>query len=97
MALVAGGLARASVKFTVLWSADAENMLADIWLNAVDRRAVTIAQAVVDTELAADPKSKGTEVTYGLHRLKVAPLIVLFEVHRSHRIVEITAVGSAAV
>jgi mRNA-degrading endonuclease RelE of RelBE toxin-antitoxin system len=83
------------MKYTVLWSPEAEDLLAEIWLGATDRTAITSAQPLIDAELANDPETKGTEVSEGLRRLKVEQLMVLFEVQAGNRLVKVTAVRQA--
>ncbi len=80
------------MRYTVLWSPEAEDQLAEIWLEAADRNAVTAVQATIDEELATDPESKGKEASEGLRRFKVEPLIVLFEIQLGDRSVKVTAV-----
>jgi mRNA-degrading endonuclease RelE of RelBE toxin-antitoxin system len=80
------------MRYSVLWSPDAEDRLAEIWLEAADRNDVTRAQAIVDEELATNPESKGTEVSEGLRRFKSEPLVVLFEIQTGARLVKVTAV-----
>lgn len=45
------------MSFSVYWEADARTSLAQIWLDAPDRRSVTEAQAAIDQFLASVPKS----------------------------------------
>ena len=78
--------------YTVLWSENAENQLAETWLTAPDRRAVTQAQADIDAELAHVPLQKATHVAEGLYRLRIAPLQVLFDVSEADRLVRVVAV-----
>ena len=81
------------MRYTVLWSPEAERRLAEIWLEAADRNAVAAAQGTIDDELATGPESKGTEVSEGLRRFKVEPLVVLFEIQPGDRSVKVTAVN----
>ena len=48
------------MRYTVQWRRTAEATLADIWLRAVDRQAVTRATHEVDRELAISRKPKET-------------------------------------
>ena len=79
-------------RYAVRWLEDAENELADIWLNAPDRRAITTAQAAVDRLLAASPMSQGIELAEGLRRLTVAPLTVFYSIRQAERLVEVAKV-----
>jgi mRNA-degrading endonuclease RelE of RelBE toxin-antitoxin system len=80
------------MKYTVLWSTGAENQLAEIWLTAADRQAVTQAQAEIDHELSRNPLQKATHVAEGLYRLRIAPLQILFELSEPDRRVRVVAV-----
>jgi plasmid stabilization system protein ParE len=80
--------------FTVEWTRTAENELADIWNNATDRRAVSIAQDRIDRLLGASPLTYGSDVAEGLRRLTVAPLTVYYSVHPTDRKVEVSDVRS---
>ena len=84
------------MKYTVRWSQDAEDQLAEIWLEASDRNAVTLAQATIDAELAMNPESRGSELSEGLRKYKVEPLVVLFEIDHPDRVVKVTAVKRSA-
>jgi mRNA-degrading endonuclease RelE of RelBE toxin-antitoxin system len=83
-------------RYNVVWSADAIDELAEIWLQASDRAAVTSAQAAIDRQLALDPSVLSTEVAEGLHKLVVAPLKVYFEVDEGSRLIKITAISPRA-
>lgn len=80
-------------RYSVVWSADTMNELAEIWLRASDRRAVTTAQAQMDDQLALGPRSRSTEVAEGLYKLVIAPLRVYFEIDESSRLVKITGIS----
>jgi len=67
-------------RYTVAWVQDAQNQLAEIWIAATDRQAVTDAANEIDRELGGDAASKGVPVSDGLRGLEVAPLRVLFSV-----------------
>lgn len=43
------------IRYTVVWHENAQNQLAQIWIAANDRSAVTHASYTVDTYLAMDP------------------------------------------
>ncbi len=66
--------------FTVLWTPSAEQHLADVWLNAVDRDAITAASVWVDHLLARDPEARGHWLFDTVRALAVPPLGVEFEV-----------------
>ena len=79
--------------FLVEWNSAAENSLADIWMNASDPKAVTIAQTAIDRQLARDPIGNGQHVREGLYRIIVSPLVVYYSVEDSTRTVEVEGVG----
>ena len=54
---------------------------------------VTLAEQLIDQLLADDPLRNGRLLSEGLYRLTVSPLVVLYEVYPSSRLVKITAVG----
>ncbi|MEX2092515.1 MAG: hypothetical protein WD971_07545 [Pirellulales bacterium] len=82
------------IRFTVVWHEDAQNQLADIWIRAVDRNAVSQAADAVDAYLATDASVKGIVVEGNLCELAVPPLRVLFGVSEPDRLVKIVDVES---
>jgi mRNA-degrading endonuclease RelE of RelBE toxin-antitoxin system len=66
--------------------------LADIWLIAPDRQAVTDAQARIDELLSQDPVRHGQHLSEGLYRLRVPPLTITYTVDPDRREVEVTSV-----
>jgi hypothetical protein len=68
------------VNYTVIWKPQAEKVLATIWNDAEDRRAVTAASNEIDSQLGRKPSTAG-EGRYGdLRILTVPPLSVYFDV-----------------
>lgn len=80
------------IRFTVVWHEDAQNQLAEIWIRASDRTAVTQAADNIDAFLAADAITKGTAVEGDLRELTIPPLRVLFGVSEPDRLVKIADV-----
>ncbi len=69
------------MSYEVVWGPRAEGMLADAWLDAFDRNAVTEAAANLDLQLAHDPLRLGESRTSSVHRVAYfLPLGVEFEV-----------------
>lgn len=68
------------MRFTVVWSLIALDQLAELWLNAADRNAVTIAQYLTDQFLLIDPDTQGVPF-FGDRLLVVPPLRVLFSIN----------------
>jgi plasmid stabilization system protein ParE len=79
-------------RFTVEWLPEAENELADIWLAATDRGAVTAAEAAITQLLANDPLNVGKELSEGLRRLERTPLVVFYQVDPGRNLVEVSNV-----
>jgi plasmid stabilization system protein ParE len=83
------------MRYTVIWTRSAEQRLANIWLSATDRRAVTSASARIDGALARMPGSVGTPLFDTVRRLGVPPLAVEYEVVHADRIVFVLNVWEA--
>ncbi|HYT95229.1 MAG TPA: type II toxin-antitoxin system RelE/ParE family toxin [Gemmataceae bacterium] len=79
------------MSYTVDWSDDALDSLADIWTQSADRRAVTDVSTAPDRLLAANPLVNGTPLSEGLWAIEVHPLRALYEVH-ANRSVKVVAV-----
>lgn len=79
------------MRFTVTWRRSARDELAQIWLNAKDRRAVSEAANLIDLLLATDPGHLGEDF-YGDRLLIVPPLAVAFAIRLDDRIAEIQQV-----
>jgi hypothetical protein len=61
-------------RYTVVWHEDAQNLLAEVWLNSSNRIAVTAATHAIDIQHASDSESKGIPVEGDLRELVVPPL-----------------------
>jgi len=79
-------------RFTVTWTREAQDQLALLWLNSLNRAAVTRAADEIDRTLAVDPLDKGYDVGEGLRGLVVPPLFVMFIVKEADRMVEVLRV-----
>lgn len=66
-------------------TADAEDELADLWVRAADRAAVTVAQAEIERRLTRNPLTEGEELSEGLWKVAVDPLVAYFEVDADRR------------
>ena len=77
------------MSYAVDWTDDALAALADVWTQALDRQAVTVAQVAIDRLLAADPLGNSTPVSEGLHAIEVHPLRVLFELAEEEQVVTV--------
>ena len=79
-------------RFTVIWRREADNELAEVWLQARDRAAVSNASGAIDRALAEDPAEKGTPAGRGFFTLVIEPLAVLYAVNDDDRIVRVEMV-----
>lgn len=70
----------------------AEDDLADHWLTAPDRAAVTAADAAADRLLRRDPRRAGRALSEGLYRLVVPPLAYLYAVDDGRRVVTVSGI-----
>ena len=78
--------------FSVRWRRTARNMLADIWVNATNRNAVTAATSQIDHQLARDPDNVGESRPKGRRVLLVPPLGVIYRVNTQTRVVTVIRV-----
>jgi mRNA-degrading endonuclease RelE of RelBE toxin-antitoxin system len=79
-------------RYEVQLTSEAEDNLADIWLKAADRQAVTEAEAAIHDLLCTDPAGRGSHVAEGLFRIRYAPLVVFFSIDDVKRVVEVSRV-----
>lgn len=78
--------------FTVVWKPTATSELAEIWLNAADRAAVTAAAHQIDTSLRVDPFTQGESRSGNRRILFAPPLGVDFEIEALDRRVDVLRV-----
>ena len=75
------------MKFTVIWKPTADEQLAEIWLTAEDRTAVTVAADELMAGLREAPLTLG-ESRDSLRRVAIrSPLAIHFEVQEADRLV----------
>ena len=60
------------MKFTVIWQADAERELTELWLGARDRLRITETMAGIDADLHTNPEQLG-ESREDFHRILFRP------------------------
>jgi hypothetical protein len=77
------------VSFAVNWTTTAEAELAQIWLDATDRAAVTSAAFEVDSQLHRDPTRAGESRVRNLRAVIAAP-VIYFVVNDASRRVDVT-------
>jgi len=82
--------------WTVQWLSEAEDDLADLWIHAPDRAAVTAAQDQIDQLLRRDPLGNGTELGEGLRKITVDPLKAYYNVDEPARLVTVSHVASSS-
>jgi hypothetical protein len=80
------------MKYSVVWTAPAEQELTSAWLNASDRNAVTSAAHEIDTLLSEDAERRGQARFDTVRTLVVPPLGVDFDVIEADRIVYVLTV-----
>lgn len=78
--------------FLVDWTDAALDMLAEIWMQTMNRAAVNAAQNQIDALLASNPIGHGKHLGEGLYKLIVPPLTVFFSVDQAKKTVEVSAV-----
>ena len=81
-------------RYIVVWVQSAQDELADLWMNAPNRNAVTTAAHAIDQGLGEDARDKGGELSEGLRSLFAPPLKAIFTVREDDRIVEVLRVQS---
>lgn len=77
------------IRYTVVWPKSVRDELADIWIEASNRNAVTAAANEIDVQLLRNALTKGLELHEGLRALFVPPLRVVFTVNEDDLIVEV--------
>ena len=80
------------MKYTVLWSPEAEKRLAALWLAALDRKALTDAANAIDRLLANDPDRLSESRPDTTRIFFMPPLGVLFHVEAPDRTVSVLKV-----
>jgi hypothetical protein len=80
------------MKYTVLWTPNAEGRLARVWVDASDQNAISFAANTIDGLLTNDPDSLGEVVFDTVRRLSLPPLGIEFEVIDAEQIVYVLSV-----
>ncbi len=82
------------MKFTVVWTPNAERRLAELWMDLPHlQRQITAAANEVDARLAFDPIRQGESRKGSLRIMLVEPLVVDFEVILDDQRVEVLNVA----
>lgn len=82
-------------RYTVVWHHQAHDELAQLWIDAENRAAVTLAASMIDRHLVTDASAKGTAAPDNLRQLAIPPLRVLFAVSEPDRLVRILCVAKS--
>ena len=80
------------MKYTVTWKPSVKQRLADIWMTAPDRRAVTEAADAIDKSLRVDPRDHGESRGGTLRILIAVPLAVVYDIREDDRLIEVLSV-----
>lgn len=68
-------------RFSVVWTQEAADELAEVWLAADDRQQVTGATETIDRMLSIDPLDDSTvNVAEGLRKVVVYPLMAMYSI-----------------
>lgn len=79
------------MRFTVVWSPVAQDQLAEIWVRATDRAAITQASHRIDQLLRVDPHLLGFP-WYGDRLITVLPLRVIVSINWMDMIAQVEEV-----
>ena len=81
------------MRFTVCWDESAEQDLAELFVDAVDRFEIRMAADWIDENLQTRPDRIGHHVHEGLLGLERPPLKVLYSLSLKDRLVEVLRVA----
>lgn len=80
------------MSYTVTWKPSAKAKLAEIWIAASDRTAITAAVSRIDALLRVNPGGQG-ESRAGISRIFIAsPLAVVYDLREDDRVVNVLSV-----
>jgi plasmid stabilization system protein ParE len=77
---------------TATWKPSVKERLADIWLTAPHRSAVTAAANSIDNLLRVNPLDRGESRSGATRILVVLPLAVVYDVAQGDRLVQVLSV-----
>jgi hypothetical protein len=80
------------VKHTIIWSPEAEEELASLWVAFEDRAAITAAANQLESRLQSDPASQGESRSGNARILFEPPLVVTYRVFGARHVVRILSV-----
>ena len=80
------------MRYTVVWSAAAEQRLAAIWANAVHREVIADVANSLDRELARNPAVVGESRPNSQRIAHCLPLGIRFQINENDRLVRVLTV-----
>jgi hypothetical protein len=80
------------MRYTVVWTIEAERRLAKIWLESNNKASVTDAANEIDRLLRDDPWACSEGRDIGMRILTVPPLGVMFRAYPDDRLVKVISV-----
>jgi hypothetical protein len=80
------------MKWTVTYRPSADEQLAELWLNATDRQAISSASNAIARQLASDPLIAGESREDNLRILIEPPIAVIYDVSELDRLVSVWSV-----
>jgi hypothetical protein len=80
------------MKYTVIWQPLAQQALAQLWINARDRKEISNAANTIDELLRRDAQTRGESRPGDTRVLITPPLAVRFQVREQDRLVIVAAV-----
>lgn len=83
-------------KYTVVWTSDALDRLAEIWMSLDDHEPLNLATEIALWVLATDPEHQGRELREGLRMVTIPSISIFFTISEQDRIVEVSHVRLAA-
>lgn len=73
------------MRYIVVWTREAEEELAHLWIQSSDRTSLVSASNAIDAQLSQRPMDVGEEIRPGARLLHVAPLMVDYRVMDADR------------
>lgn len=83
-------------RYIVHWKQEAQDALAEFWLEAADRTALANAANQIDRLLGIDPIRHGVDLHEGFRALNVPPLRVIYEIHADDFTVDVVRLALLA-
>ncbi len=77
------------IRYSVTWHDSALAKLADLWMESLDRRRLSLAADRIDALLRVNAGTQGTAESQTTRKLVVYPLAALFRLRDDDRIVEV--------